>query len=127
MHACVHAHSLSCVPLSVTPETAPCHGPLSMGLLLLFSSPVMSDSLQPHGLFTPGLSVLHHLPKFAQVHVHCISDAIQPFHPLIPSSPSVINLSRASGAFPMSQLFTSGDQNTGASDSASVLPMSIQG
>ena len=26
--------------------------------------------------------VPHHLPKFAQVHVHCISDAIQPSHPL---------------------------------------------
>ena len=35
----------------------------------------------------------------------------------------------ASGIFPMSQLFTSGDQNTGAlaSASASVLPASIQG
>ena len=32
-----------------------------------------------------------------------------------------------SGTFLMSQLFTSGDQNTGASASASVLPMSIQG
>ena len=25
---------------------------------------------------TPGLPVLHHLPKCAQVHVHCIGDAI---------------------------------------------------
>ena len=33
----------------------------------------------------------------------------------------------ASGTFPMSQLFTSSDQNAGASASASVLPMSIQG
>ena len=36
---------------------------------------------------TPGLSVLHHLPKCAQVNVHCVSDAIQPSHPLTPSSP----------------------------------------
>ena len=34
----------------------------------------------------PGLSVPHHLLKFAQVHVHGIGDAIQPSHPL--SSPS---------------------------------------
>ena len=34
-----------------------------------------------------GLPVPHHLPKFAQVHVHCISDAIQPSHPMMPSSP----------------------------------------
>ena len=33
----------------------------------------------------------------------------------------------ASGTFPMSSLFSSGDQNTGASTSSSVLPMSIQG
>ena len=31
---------------------------------------------------TPGFSVLHHLPEFAQTHVHCVSDAIQPSHPL---------------------------------------------
>ena len=35
---------------------------------------------------TPGLPVPPHLPKFAQVHVHCIDDAIQPSHPLMPSS-----------------------------------------
>ena len=37
---------------------------------------------------TPGFPVPHHLPKFAQVHVHCIDNAIQPFHPLTPTSPS---------------------------------------
>ena len=31
----------------------------------------------------PGLPVLHHLPKFAQVHVHCMGDAIQSSYPLI--------------------------------------------
>ena len=74
-----------------------------------------------------GLSDPHHLPKFAQVHIHCISDAIQPLHPLMPSSPSTFNLSQHQGLFPVSQLFTSDDQNTGVSASASVLPMSIQG
>ena len=42
---------------------------------------------------TPGYPVPHHLPEFAQVHVHCISYAIQPSHPLMLSSPSVLNLS----------------------------------
>ena len=37
--------------------------------------------------------VPHHLLEFAQVHVHCISDAIQPSHPLLPSSPSAFHLS----------------------------------
>ena len=42
---------------------------------------------------TPDLSVPHHLPKFAQVHVYCTGDAIQPSHPLMPSS-SALNLSQ---------------------------------
>ena len=37
----------------------------------------------------PSFPVPHHLLEFAQVHVHCISDAIQPSHPLSPPSPSV--------------------------------------
>ena len=41
----------------------------------------------------------HHFPRFAQVHVHCIGDAIQPPHPLKPSSPSVLNLSQSQGLF----------------------------
>ena len=48
----------------------------------------------------PGLPVLHHLPKFAHVHVHYISDAIQPSHLLMPSSPSALKPSRHQGLFP---------------------------
>ena len=73
----------------------------------------------------PGLSVPYYLQKFAQVHVHCTGDAIQPSHPLIPSS-SALTLS-ISGNFPMSQVFASDDQNTGVSASVSVLPASVQG
>ena len=51
----------------------------------------------PMDCSTPGLSVPHHLLKFAQVHVHCISDAIQPSHPLMPSSPSALNLLQHQG------------------------------
>ena len=72
----------------------------------------------------PGLPVPHHLPKFAQVHVCCFSDAIQPSHFLTPSSPLTSIFPRIRD-FPVSQLFTSDDQNTGVS--ASVLPMNIQG
>ena len=42
---------------------------------LLLSCPVMSDS-DPMDCITPGLPVPHHLLKLAQVHVHCIGDAI---------------------------------------------------
>ena len=36
---------------------------------------------------TPGLPVHHQLPKFTQIHVHQVSDAIQPSHPLFSTSP----------------------------------------
>ena len=49
------------------------------------SCPTLCDPME---CSTPGLPVPHHLLKFAQFHVHCIGDAIQPFHPLMPSSPS---------------------------------------
>ena len=75
----------------------------------------------------PGLSVLHHLPKFAQVHVQCIGDTIHPSHPLSPFSPSALKSLPASGTLPVSQLFISDDENTGVSTSASVLSRSIQG
>jgi len=32
---------------------------------------------------TPGLPVYHQLPESTQTHVHPVSDAIQPFHPLL--------------------------------------------
>ena len=35
---------------------------------------------------TPGLPVHHQLPEFTQIHVHRVSDAIQPSHPLSSSS-----------------------------------------
>ena len=37
---------------------------------------------------TPGLLVHHQLPKFTQTHVHWVSDAIQPSHPLLSPSPT---------------------------------------
>ena len=51
-----------------------------------FSHSVMSDSLRPVNRSTPGLPVHHQLPEFTETHVHRVSDAIQPSHPL--SSPS---------------------------------------
>ena len=58
---------------------------------------------------TPGFPVLHYLPEFAQTHVHQVSDAIQPSHPLSSPSPPALNLTQHQ-SFPMSQLFTSGGQ-----------------
>ena len=46
------------------------------------------------GCSTPGIPVPYCLLEFAQVYIHCISDAIQPSHSLMPSSPSALNLSK---------------------------------
>ena len=76
----------------------------------------------------PGFPVLHHLPELDQTHVHWVGDAIQPSHPLfiVPFSSCLQSLP-ASGSFLMSRLFESGGQSIGASASASVLLMNIQG
>ena len=66
---------------------------------LLFSCQVVSNSLQLHWLQHTRPSVPYPLPEFAQVHVHCIGDAIQPSHPLTSSSPSALNLSQHQGLF----------------------------
>ena len=76
-------------------------------------------TLWPHGLQH---ARPHHLPEFAQDHVHCIADTIQPSHPLTPSS--ALSLSQHQGLF---HWIGCSNQETGASASASVLPMSIQG
>ena len=43
---------------------------------------------------TPGLPVHHQLPEFIQTHVHQVSDAIQPSHPLLSPSPPAPNPSQ---------------------------------
>ena len=45
----------------------------------------------------PGLPVHHQLPEFTQTHVHWVSDAIQPSHPLLSPSPPDFNLSQHTG------------------------------
>ena len=42
----------------------------------------------------PGLPVHHQLPELTQTHVHHVSDAIQPSHPLLSPSPPAFNLSQ---------------------------------
>ena len=48
---------------------------------------------------TPGFPVHHQLPELAQTHVHRVSDAIQPSHPLSSPSPLAFNLSQHQGLF----------------------------
>ena len=47
----------------------------------------------------PGLPVHHQLPEFTQTHIHWISDAIQPSHPLLSPSPLAPNPSQHQSLF----------------------------
>ena len=53
----------------------------------------------PMNCSTPGLPVHHQLPESTQTHVHWVSDAIQPSHPLSFPSPPAFNLSQHRGLF----------------------------
>ena len=70
---------------------------------------------------TPGLLVPHHHLEFPRVHVHCISDAIQPSHPLMPSSPAAPKLSQHQGLSSNESASCIRWQNIGVSASASVI------
>ena len=60
------------------------------------SCPTLCD---PMNRSTPRLPVHHQLPESTQTHVHCVSDAIQPSHPLSSPSPPALNLSQYHGLF----------------------------
>ena len=53
----------------------------------------------PMDCSTPGLPVYYQLLALTQTHVHRISNAIQPSHPLASPSPSTLNLSQKKGLF----------------------------
>ena len=55
---------------------------------------------------TPGFPVHHQLPEFTQTHVHRVSDAIQPSHPLSSPFPPALNVSQHQGLFNESVLRT---------------------
>ena len=54
-------------------------------------------TLRPHGLQHARL--LYHLTEFAQTLLHCVSDDMQPSHPLSRPSPPSLNLSQNQGLF----------------------------
>ena len=65
-------------------------------LIVQFSSvaqlyPTLCD---PMNCSTPGLPVHHHLLEFTQTHIHRVSDAIQPSHPLSSPFPPAPNPSQ---------------------------------
>ena len=70
-------------------------------LELQFSSVTQSclTLCNPMDCSTPGLPVHHQLPEFTQTHVHLVSEAIQPSHPLSAPSPATFSLSQHQGLF----------------------------
>ena len=53
----------------------------------------------PMDCSTPGFPVHDQLPELTQTHVHQVSDAIQPSHPLLSPSPPTFSLSQHQGLF----------------------------
>ena len=88
------------------------------------SCPTLCD---PVNRSMPGLPVHHQLLEFTQTHVHRVSDAIQPSHPLSSPSPPAPKSLPASETFPVSQLLAWGGQSTGVSALASFFPKKSQG
>ena len=68
---------------------------------LQFSSVTQSclTLCDPMNHSTPGLPVHHQLPEFNQTHIHRVSDAIQPSHPLSSPSPPALNRSQHQSLF----------------------------
>ena len=60
------------------------------------SCPVLCN---PMDCSIQGLPVYHQLLEFTLTHVHWVSDAIQPSHPLFSPSPPAFNLSQYQGLF----------------------------
>ena len=69
-----------------------------------FSRSVVSNSLRAHKSQHARPPCPYQLPEFTQTHVHRVSDAIQPSHPLLSPSPPAHNPSQ-NQSLPMSQLF----------------------
>ena len=89
MDTCIcMAESLRCSPETITTLFIGCQS-------VQFSSSVLFDSLQPHGLQHTRLPCPSPTPTL----VHHIGDAIQPSHPLLSPSPPTFNLSQHWGLF----------------------------
>ena len=74
---------------------------LKVRLTLQFSSvtQLCLTLCDPMDCSIPSLPVHHQPPEPTQAHVHHVSDAIQPSHPLLSPSPSAFNLFQHQGLF----------------------------
>ena len=111
-------HLILCHPLLLPPSIFPSIRVFSSESVLCnrwpkywsFSFNVRSDQIRsvaqscptlcdPMHRSTPGLPVHHQLPEFTETHVHRVSDAIHPSHPLSSPSPPAANPSQHQSLF----------------------------
>ena len=91
-------NSKSYLPISIIYELNICLSTLRSDQIrsVAQSCPTLCD---PMNHSTPGLPVPHQLPVFTETHVHRVSDAIQPSHPLSSPSPPAPNPSQHQSLF----------------------------
>ena len=99
---------------------APC---LVIVVQSLNSFPTLCDSMDCSTPGFPVFTISQSLLKFMSIELVMLSNYLIPCHPHLLLTSVFPNI----GSFPMSQFFTSAVQSIGASASASVLSMSIQG
>ena len=82
----------ACVPMKKVNylRTGVCHSSVAQSC---------STHCDPMDCSTPGFPVHHQIPELVQIHVHRVSDAIQPSHPLSSPSPPTFTLSQHQGPF----------------------------
>ena len=104
IHHWVHKHQI----FSITISMRPLYGQIKFVSFspFAFSSVQLSSVTQscltlcdPMNHSTLGLPVYHQFLESTQTHVHWVSDAIQPSHPLLSPSPPALNLSQNKGLF----------------------------
>ena len=104
-HGLQHARP-PCLSITNSQSLLKCRFPATLWMTAWFSSVQFSSVTQscptlrdPMSCSMPGLPVHHQLPESIQTHVHRVSDAIQPSHPLLSPSPPALNLSQNQGLF----------------------------
>ena len=105
-HSCLHIFSYAILPFWYALSIVFClfkpgHCSRLNWILLSFSSVIQLclTLCNPMDCSTLGLPVHHQLSDFTQTHVHWVSDAIQPSHPLSSPSPPAFNISQHQGLF----------------------------
>jgi len=94
-HICAHTHRNTQAYIHTCIHTC-ISGQIRLVRSVVQSCLILCD---PMNRSMPGLPVHHQLPEFTQTHVHRVSDAIQPSHPLSSPSPPAHNPSQHQSLF----------------------------